>query len=144
MSLLLKGKLEAQFWIRLPANEFHDIFSCRPHHVSNMAPNKIKNCAMHEGGVHKVAKELIEDIDDVNLSTTFKVIEGDITKDYKEFKLTVKATPETADTSLVHWTIVYEKLKEEFPDSDAISILDFVVHMSKDIDDHHVKIKNNN
>ncbi|CAN1284722.1 MLP-like protein 34 [Linum perenne] len=96
------------------------------------------------GGVHKVAKELIEDIDDVNLSTTFKVIEGDITKDYKEFKLTVKATPETADTSLVHWTIVYEKLKEEFPDSDAISILDFVVHMSKDIDDHHVKIKNNN
>ncbi|CAN1284725.1 MLP-like protein 28 [Linum perenne] len=98
----------------------------------------------HTGGVHKVAKELIEDIDDVNLSTTFKVIEGDITKDYKEFKLTVKATPETADTSLVHWTIVYEKLKEEFPDSDAISILDFVVHMSKDIDDHHVKIKNNN
>ncbi|CAN1284721.1 MLP-like protein 43 [Linum perenne] len=133
MSLLLKGKLEAQFWIRLPANEFHDIFSCRPHHVSNMAPNKIKNCAMHEGEWGKKGTIVVWDY-----------IHGDITKDYKEFKLTVKATPETADTSLVHWTIVYEKLKEEFPDSDAISILDFVVHMSKDIDDHHVKIKNNN
>ncbi|CAN0920963.1 MLP-like protein 31 [Linum grandiflorum] len=160
-SLLVKGKLEAQFGIRLAAKEFHDIFSGRPHHVSNMAPTKIKNCAMHQGdwgkkgavivwdyihdGVPKVAKEVVEEIDEVNMSTTFRVIEGDITKDYKEFKITIQAISESNETSLIKVTLKYEKLKEDFPETDAISILNFVVHMSKDIDDHHTnnKIKSN-
>ncbi|CAN0920932.1 hypothetical protein LINGRAHAP2_LOCUS32336 [Linum grandiflorum] len=82
-----------------------------------MAPTKIKNCAMHQ----------------------------DITKDYKEFKITIQAISESHETSLIKMTLEYEKLKEDFPETDAISILNFVVHMSKDIDDHHTnnKIKTN-
>ncbi|CAL1377824.1 unnamed protein product [Linum trigynum] len=153
MSNLLCGKLEACFAIRLPASQHHDIFSGRPHHVSSMAPTKIKNCALHEGDfgkkgsiviwdyvhdeVHKVAKELVEDIDDANFSTTFKVIEGNLLKEYKEFKIVVKATPKSENTSLIHWTMEYEKLNEDVPE--PFSVLKFLVHLSKDIDDHHTK-----
>ncbi|CAN0920934.1 MLP-like protein 43 [Linum grandiflorum] len=133
-SLLGKGKLEAQFGIRLAAKEFHDIFSGRPHHVSNMAPTKIKNCAMHQGDWGKKGAVIVWDY-----------IHGDITKDYKEFKITIQAISESHETSLIKMTLEYEKLKEDFPETDAISILNFVVHMSKDIDDHHTnnKIKTN-
>ncbi|CAL1377827.1 unnamed protein product [Linum trigynum] len=153
MSTLLCGKLEACFGICLPASQHHDIFSGRPHHVCNMAPTKIKNCALHEGDfgkkgsiviwdyvhdeVHKVAKELVEDIDDANFSTTFKVVEGDLMKEYKEFKIVVKATPESENTSLIHWTMEYEKLNEDVPE--PFSLMKFAVHLSKDIDDHHTK-----
>ncbi|CAN0878440.1 MLP-like protein 31 [Linum grandiflorum] len=154
---LIHGKLEAYIGVRVAADVFHDIFSCRPHHVPNMTPSKVKSCDIHEGefgkagtvvvwnyihdGEAKVAKEMIEDIDDVNLSTTYKVIEGDIMKDYKNFKVVVKATPqkktEGEDWCLVHSVFDYEKLKEETPE--PFSLLEFAVHMSKDIDDHHTK-----
>ncbi|CAN1284736.1 MLP-like protein 34 [Linum perenne] len=98
---------------------------------------------MIEDGKAKVAKEVIEEIDDVNLSTTFRVIEGDLMKDYKNFKLVVKATPqkkiEGEEWCLVRWILDYEKLKEETPE--PFSLLEFVVHTSKDIDDHHTKKK---
>ncbi|CAN0920912.1 MLP-like protein 28 [Linum grandiflorum] len=156
---LIHGKLEAYVGVRVSADTFHDIFSGRPHHISNMAPQKIKACDVHEGdwgkpgtvicwdyfhdGEAKVAKEVIEDIDHVNRSTTFKVIEGDLMKDYKNFKLVVKATPQKKidgeDWCLVHWILDYEKLKEETPE--PFSLLEFVVHTSKDIDDHHTKKK---
>ncbi|CAL1377882.1 unnamed protein product [Linum trigynum] len=149
---LLSGKLEACFAIRLSASQHHEIFSARPHHVSNMAPGKVNNCAVHQGdlgqkgtiiewdyiheGEQKLAKEIIEEIDDVNFSTTFKVIEGDVMKEYKELKLVVKATPQSEDTtSIIHWTVEYEKLSEETPE--PISVLHLLVHLSKDIDDHH-------
>ncbi|CAN0878439.1 MLP-like protein 31 [Linum grandiflorum] len=121
---LLHGKLEAYFGVRVAAEVFHDIFSCRPHHVSNMSPSKVKSCDVHEGefgkpgslvawnyihdGGSKVAKSAMEDIDDVNLSTTYKVIEGDLMKEYKNIKVVVKATPQKKtegdrDWCLVHW-----------------------------------------
>ncbi|CAI0474440.1 unnamed protein product [Linum tenue] len=150
---LLRGKLEACFGIRLAATQHHEIFSNRPHHVSNMAPTKIKNCALHGGdfgqkgallnwdyihdGAHKVAKEIVEHIDDVNLSITFKVIEGDLTKEYKELKIFVKATPKSDNTSLIHWTLDYEKLDEDV--AEPFSFMEFLVHLSKDIDLHNTK-----
>ncbi|CAI0448742.1 unnamed protein product [Linum tenue] len=61
-------------------------------------------------------------------------------KEYKNFKLVVQATPQSGgEWSLVHWTLEYEKLNEEIPE--PFSLLQFVVHTSKDIDDHHTKKK---
>ncbi|CAL1374294.1 unnamed protein product [Linum trigynum] len=150
---LLSGKLEVQFAIRLPASQHHEIFSARPHHVSNMAPAKVRNCAVHEGhfgqkgtiiewdyvhdGEKKLAKQIVEDMDDVNFSTSFKMIEGDLMKEYKEFMIVVKATPKSESTSLIHWTLEYEKLSEDIPE--PFSLLQFFVHLSKDIDDHHAE-----
>ncbi|EEF28117.1 Major latex protein, putative [Ricinus communis] len=118
-----------------------------------MSPDKIQKCDLHEGewgkhgtiicwnythdGEAKVAKELIEKIDDENFSTTFKVIEGDLLKDYNSFWIIVKASPKEGGGSLVHWTLEYEKKHEGIPDPH--SLLDFCVHTSKDICAHHSK-----
>ncbi|OAY25251.1 MLP-like protein 43 [Manihot esculenta] len=147
--MTLVGKLEGVVEIDAPAVEFHDVFSCRPHHVPNMTPDRIHGCDLHEGewgkegtivlwnyshdGSRKVAKELIENIDDVNLSTTYKVIEGDILKEYKSIKGTVQATPKEKG-SLVRWTLEYEKLNENIPDPHTL--LEFLIHCSKDISAH--------
>ncbi|CAN1168842.1 MLP-like protein 43 [Linum perenne] len=158
-SSLLHGKLEAYVGVRVAADLFHDIFSSRPHHISQMAPDKINGCELHEGewgkpgsviswtyfhdGETKVSKDVIEEIDKVNLSTTMKVIEGDHLKHYKNFKVVVKATPkkstEGEEWCLLHWIIDYEKLKEET--LEPFSNIEFVVGLSKDIGDHHTKNK---
>ncbi|XP_055961982.1 MLP-like protein 43 isoform X1 [Mercurialis annua] len=146
----LVGKLEGEVEIKAPAHLFHDVFSCRPHHVNIMSPDKVQSVDLHEGewgkhgsticwnythdGVAKVGKEIIEKIDDENLSTTFKVIEGDLLDEYKEFRFIVKATPKENGGSLVHWTLEYEKLHEGIPEPH--SMLQFCLHTSKDICSH--------
>ncbi|CAN0920939.1 MLP-like protein 43 [Linum grandiflorum] len=155
---LIHGKLEAYFGVRVAADIFHDVFTCRPHHVSNMSSQKVQACGIHQGqwgkpgsvicwnyfhdGKAKVAKQVIGEIDNVNLSTTFKMIEGDLMTEYKNFKLVLKATPQQKtdqgeDWCLVHWILDYEKLNEDIPE--PFSLLEFMVHLSKDIDDHHTK-----
>jgi len=47
--MTLFGKMEAEVEIKVSAEKFHDIFSCRPHHISNMSPAKIQNVDLHEG-----------------------------------------------------------------------------------------------
>jgi hypothetical protein len=84
-------------------------------------------------GQAKVAKQKIEAIDETNKSITFKVIEGDLLKEYKSFKIFVQASPK-GEGSLVHWSMEYEKLKEDVPEPKTL--LQFAVDMSKDIDGH--------
>ena len=88
-----------------------------------------------DGNSH-VAKEIVEAIDEENKSVTFKVIEGDLLKEYKSFRIVVQALPKGEDT-WVHWTLVYEKLNKDIPP--PIKILGFVVHVSEDLDDHLVQ-----
>ncbi|KAK7837455.1 mlp-like protein 28, partial [Quercus suber] len=141
--------VEADVEIKAPAEKFHELFSCRPHHISNVSPGKVQGCALHEGdwgkegsvifwdyvhdGKAKVAKEIIEAIDEKNNSITFKVIEGDMLQEYKSLKATVKATAK-GEGSLVHWTMEYEKLNESIPEPN--SLLQFVLDLSKDLDSH--------
>jgi hypothetical protein len=84
-------------------------------------------------GEAKVAKEKIVAIDDTKKSITFKVIEGDLLKEYKSFEIVVQATPK-GEGSLVHWTMEYEKLKDDIPEPN--SLLQFAIDLSKDIDAH--------
>ncbi|CAN1286880.1 MLP-like protein 43 [Linum perenne] len=134
-SSLLHGKLEAYVGVRVAADLFHDIFSSRPHHISQMAPDKINGCELHEGEWGKPGS--------VISWTYFHVIEGDHLKHYKNFKVVVKATPkkstEGEEWCLLHWIIDYEKLKEET--LEPFSNIEFVVGLSKDIGDHHTKNK---
>ncbi|KAJ4840591.1 hypothetical protein Tsubulata_021426 [Turnera subulata] len=153
----LKGNLEAEVELKTDAKTIHDVFSGRPHHISNMTPERIQGFELHEGdlgtpgtiltwsylheGIPKIAKEVVEAIDDVNLSTTFKVIKGDLLTEYKDFKTTVKATPRAnGEGTIAHWHFEYEKLHEGIPDPH--SLLDFTIHLTKDIDDHHVNQAN--
>jgi hypothetical protein len=45
----LFGKVEGDVEIKASAEKFHEVFSGRPHHVSNVCPDKIQGCALHEG-----------------------------------------------------------------------------------------------
>ncbi|XP_050232663.1 MLP-like protein 28 [Mercurialis annua] len=148
--MALVGKVEGEVEIKAPAHLFHEVFSCRPHHVNIMSSDKVQGCDLHEGewgkhgsvicwnythdGVAKVAKQIIENMDDENFSITFKMIEGDLLDEYKEFRLISKATPKEGGGTLVRWTFIYEKLHEGIPDPH--SLLDFLLHLSKDICSH--------
>ncbi|XP_050231860.1 MLP-like protein 31 [Mercurialis annua] len=148
--MALSGKMEADVEIKASAQIFHDLLGGRPHHMPN-ATEKLQSCELHEGefgkhgsvvywnyvheGVPKVAKELVE-LDDANLTTTYTVTEGDLMKEYKAFKFIAKATPK-AEGCTVHWTIEYEKLNENIPEPH--SMLEFAVHLSKDLDEHLAK-----
>ncbi|EYU31819.1 hypothetical protein MIMGU_mgv1a021736mg, partial [Erythranthe guttata] len=110
-----------------------------------------KNCDLHDGewgtvgsiiyfnythdGKERVAKEIIEAIDEVNKSVTFKVIEGDLMELYKTFKLIVHVDTSGED-NLVTWTLEYEKLNEDVPDPHTL--MEFCLKVTKDIESHHL------
>ncbi|XP_022155190.1 MLP-like protein 43 [Momordica charantia] len=148
----LKGKLEADVEISASASKFHEMFHKKPHHISNASVDKIQDCQLHDGdwgkvgsiicwnyfhaGKPEVAKQVIEAVDEEKNLITFKMIEGDIMDHYKNFKFTMQATPK-GKGSVVHWTLEYEKLHENIPDS--YSLLELVMGMSRDIDAHLIK-----
>lgn len=57
--MALSGKLEADLEVKVSAETFHDIFSCRPHHISNMSPAKIQQVHLHEGDWGKVGTVVV-------------------------------------------------------------------------------------
>ncbi|KAJ4709994.1 MLP protein [Melia azedarach] len=131
----LVGQSETDIEIKAPAALFHDVFSCRPHHISNVCPEKIQGVDLHEDGIPEVAKEIIEEIDDENNSTTFKVIEGHLLEKYKNFHFIVQATPKgEGQGSLVHWTLKYEKLNEDVPEPKGM--LQLAIDVTKEVDAH--------
>lgn len=80
-----------------------------------------------------MSKEVMEAIDDKNHSVTFKVIGGILMELYKSFKFVVQATPK-GEGSLVRWTLEYEKLNVDDPESNTM--LEFAIGVTKDIDAH--------
>jgi hypothetical protein len=47
--MTLFGKVEGDAEIKAPAEKFHEVISGRPHHISNVTPEKVQGCALHEG-----------------------------------------------------------------------------------------------
>ncbi|XP_022992825.1 MLP-like protein 31 isoform X2 [Cucurbita maxima] len=147
MSLL--GKLEADIEIKAPASKFYEIFCNRPHHISNISGDKVQGCKLVEGewgkvgstvnwnyyhdGEAKVAKHLIEAVDEEKHTITFKVLQSDLLKHYKTFKFTFRVTPKGIG-SVVHCALEYEKLHGNVPD--AHSMLRLCVALCKDLEAH--------
>ncbi|KAI5676584.1 hypothetical protein M9H77_07534 [Catharanthus roseus] len=148
----LAGKLVSQIEIKSDGDVFHEIFRERPHHISGMSPDKIQNVDIHHGdwgkpgsvifwnytheGKEKVAKEIVEVIDEANKLVKFKVVEGDLMDLYKTFYLTVHVETH-GDSNLVTWTLEYEKKNDSIPDPH--SLMEFCLHVTKDIETHHLK-----
>ncbi|KAL4626402.1 hypothetical protein ACB092_05G093400 [Castanea dentata] len=143
----LFGKLDAEIEIKASAYKFHEVNSKRLAEVSKLGPNFIQSVDLVEGewgrglchvlsvadGKAVMSKEVIEAIDDKNLSVTFKVIGGILMELYKSFKFIVQATPK-GEGSLVRWTLEYEKLNVDDPESNTM--LEFTIGITKDIDAH--------
>lgn len=147
----LVGKLETDVEIKASAEKFHHMFAGKPHHVSKASPGNIQGCDLHEGDwgqvgsivfwnyVHdreaKVAKERIEAVEPNKNLITFRVIDGDLMKEYKSFLLTIQVTPKLGGPgSIVHWHLEYEKISEEVAHPETL--LQFCVEVSKEIDEH--------
>ncbi|OMO99733.1 hypothetical protein COLO4_13118 [Corchorus olitorius] len=147
-------KLETDVEIKASAKDFHDMFFCKPHHVFNTCNDKIHACDLHEGeygkvgsivvshythdGVKKVAKDVIEAVDEAKNAITFRVIEGDLLKEYKTFLFHIQGTPKSdGNGCIVHWILEYEKLHDGVDHPETL--LQFVADVSKDIDAHICK-----
>ncbi|CAA7022436.1 unnamed protein product [Microthlaspi erraticum] len=126
----LVGKLETDVEIRASAGKFHHMFSGRPHHVSKASPGNIKSY-----GEAKVAKERIEAVEPEKNLITFRVIEGDLLKEYKSFVITIQVTPKQGGPgSVVHWHVEYEKIDHKVAHPETF--IEFCVQVSKEIDEH--------
>ncbi|CAA7022435.1 unnamed protein product [Microthlaspi erraticum] len=147
----LVGKLETEVEIKASAEKFHHMFTGKPHHVSKATPGNIQGCDLHEGdwgqvgsiifwnyvhdGEKKVAKEKIEAVEPEKNLITFRVIEGDLMKEYKSFVITIQVTPKHGGPgSIVHWHLEYEKISEEIAHPETL--LQFCVEVSQEIDEH--------
>ncbi|CAI9785470.1 unnamed protein product [Fraxinus pennsylvanica] len=148
----LKGKLTAQIEMRAGGDVFHDLFRYTPHQIPKISPTTIQGCDLHEGewgtvgsvyfwnythdGKPQVAKEVIEAIDEAKRSVTFKLIEGDLLKVLKAFKVSFHVETD-GDIDLITWTLEYEKLNDDV--EDPITLLGFCIKLAKDIESHHLK-----
>lgn len=83
-----------------------------------------------------MAKQVIEAVDEEKNLITFKMIEGNILDDYRNFTFAMQATPK-GKGCIVHWTLEYEKHNDNV--RDPYSLLEFNVGMTKDIDAHFTK-----
>ncbi|CAK9324048.1 unnamed protein product [Citrullus colocynthis] len=143
----LAGKVEAQVEMKAPASKLHEMIVKRPHHISNVSGDKIQGCQLHEGdwgkagsiiswnyyldGEAKVAKHLIEAVDEEKKMIIFKVLEADLLKQYSEFRFIIKITSK-GKGSVAHCTLEYEKLHGKVPDSH--SMLKLCEEVCRDLD----------
>ncbi|KZV13991.1 kirola-like [Dorcoceras hygrometricum] len=148
----LTGKLSAQIEYKSSGDVFHEVFKSMPHEVSKMSPELIQGCDLHEGelgtegsvivwkythdGKERVAKEIVESIDEEKRSIKFRVIEGDLLELYKTLTLTFHVDKHGA-IDLVTWILEYEKLHEDV--DDPLTLLGFVIKVTNDIENHHLK-----
>ncbi|MCD7446138.1 hypothetical protein HAX54_041523 [Datura stramonium] len=148
----LEGKLVSEINIKCDGDVFHEIFRDRPHHISSMCPDKVQNVSIHEGewgtvgsinfwnythdGKEKVARHLVEAIDEKKKMVKVKVVEGDILEEYKSFFFTVYVERK-GEENLVTWIMEYEKKNVSVPDPHTL--MELCLNMTKDIETYHIK-----
>jgi hypothetical protein len=85
----------------------------------------------HEETFYDPYTEMMTGNSEENKSITYKVIDGEIAKNYKVFKSTAQVTPK-GNGCLVKWTIEYEKAYEDVPTPNKYN--DFTANMSKAVE----------
>uniref|UniRef100_A0A1J3FHB3 MLP-like protein 31 n=1 Tax=Noccaea caerulescens TaxID=107243 RepID=A0A1J3FHB3_NOCCA len=144
-------ELDIDVEIKAPADKFHHMFTERPHQVSKASPGYVQGCELHEGewgkvgsiifwnyvhdGEPKVARHRIEAVDPEKNLIKFRVLEGDVMKEYKTFIFTIHVTPKQGGLgSVVKWHIEYERIDEKVDHPETI--LQYFVELSKEVDEH--------
>ncbi|XP_015087314.1 kirola-like [Solanum pennellii] len=149
----LKSVLCAKIEMKANKDVFHDVFTNKPHHISTMCPLHVQGCELLEGvfgtvgskicwrytleGKEKISRQVIECIDEEKKVITFKEFEGDLVNTYDNWQATLHIETK-GEIDLVSWTMEYERPNENVPE--LINLLDFIIGMTKAVDDHHVKM----
>ncbi|XP_028767198.1 MLP-like protein 28 [Neltuma alba] len=140
--------LEADVELQTSALKFLEIFSTKTYKLATISPDIIQSLEIIGGdwgtagfsflvhytveGTAQVAKEVVESINLIERSITFKVIEGDLLDVYNSFRFILKITPNVLSGSVVHWTLEYEKPSDDT--ADPTSLMKEVIQVSKDVD----------
>lgn len=74
-------------------------------------------------------------VDEKNKKIRFKVIEGHLLDDYNSFVFVSQVISEGEELCLVKWTLEYEKKHSGIPD--PTTVLDALLDVAKQIDEHH-------
>ncbi|KAK1425704.1 hypothetical protein QVD17_21059 [Tagetes erecta] len=148
--MALSGKLIGYVEISKKGDFFHDLIRHKPHEMSAIVPDKLHECDVLEGergavgsiiswnythdGKRKVAKQLIESVNEENHTVVFKVIEGDLVDEYKSFKSMWHVEPK-GDKQVGTVTLEFERADTSVPY--PTSLLDYVCNIIKDMDAHN-------
>ncbi|KAJ9166950.1 hypothetical protein P3X46_021639 [Hevea brasiliensis] len=151
--MALKGKLETLLELKSSPNKFLSLWKEQAHQVPNHAPTNIQGVHVHDDdwvtpdsikvwrytidGRAEVFKEKIE-FDEEKKIVTIIGLEGDVFKICKVLIVTWKLTPK-GQGSLAKVTLEYEKLNENV--HVPYKYLDFVISMTRDIDEGISKVK---
>ncbi|KAJ4871469.1 MLP-like protein 28 [Raphanus sativus] len=130
----LQGEIEADVEIKAPATKFYHVFagaSVQEGEMGRVGTRVTWNYVLD--GKPKVAKDRIEAVEPKKNIIKYRVIEGDLMKDFKSFLFTVQVTPKQGGHgSVVKWNMSYEKIDENVAHPE--SLLQLCVNMIKDID----------
>ncbi|ESQ34473.1 hypothetical protein EUTSA_v10008958mg [Eutrema salsugineum] len=146
----LQGELEADIEIKSPPTKFYHMFAARPQDVSKATPENVQRCDVHDGemgrvgtlltwnyvhdGKPKVATQRIEAVEPKNNMIQFRVIEGDLMKEFKSFLFTLQVTAKQGGLGgVVKSHMKYERIDENVAHPETL--LRVFVKMSKDIDE---------
>ncbi|KAL8037622.1 hypothetical protein ABFX02_11G050600 [Erythranthe guttata] len=148
----LTGKLISAIEFKAGGDVFHELIRHKPHQITDIAPEKVQGCDLHEGeyghvgtivnwrytydGKEKTAKQVIQKINEEQKLVQFKTFEGDLMEVYKTFLVTFHVETKN-DIDLVTWTFEYEMLSDDVVEH-PIAMLSFVIDVTKDIETHHV------
>ncbi|CAJ2657165.1 MLP-like protein 28 [Trifolium pratense] len=151
--MVLAGKLITELGIKTTAEKFFKLFSSELHEVQNVC-ERVHETKLHRGddwhdtdkvlhwtyvidGKVHTCYEIIEEVDEQNKKSTFKLFGGDIDEDYKVFKLILEVIDKRDGSATVKWTIEYEKSNEDIDPPNGW--MDYLNKLTRDVDAHIVK-----
>ncbi|KAI9080452.1 hypothetical protein K1719_035846 [Acacia pycnantha] len=143
------SSLEADIELKTSAVKVLEIFSTKIYELLTISPEIIQSIEIVSGewgsvgfvflahytlpdGTAQVAKLELASLNPIDLSLTFKVIDGDLLDVYNSFTVVLKLTPKVLSGSVVNWKFEYEKPSSGTADPN--SLMDAAIQVSKDID----------
>ncbi|XP_040944290.1 MLP-like protein 28 [Gossypium hirsutum] len=102
-SSTLIGNLEVDVEIKASPEQFREMFAHKLHHVHHTCYDKVQGCDLHKDEKAKNAKVIEEAVDSNKNLVTFKMIEGDLMKEYKSSIVTIQVSPKCeGNGSIMH------------------------------------------
>ncbi|XP_074262936.1 MLP-like protein 43 [Silene latifolia] len=145
------GRLEVEVDIKTSGDVFHELVGSKPHHVSNIVPDVVHGCDLHEGefgqvgsviqweytvdGKKCVAKNVVEAIDEEKKMIRLKIIDGDLLEEYKSLTFTLHVITK-GDIDAIIWGMEFERFDDFGPYPTAI--IDTAIKVTRDVEAHHL------
>ncbi|KAG2320953.1 hypothetical protein Bca4012_056028 [Brassica carinata] len=150
MQSSMVGEIETTIEIKAPAQKYYHMLTGKPKDLPKASPENLQRCDVLEGepgnvgriifwnyvtdGQPKVMEERIEALEPKKNLMVSRVIGGDLMKEFKNFFLTIQATPkQRGPGSFVKCQLKYEKIDKKVADPEDILVL--FVNASRDMDE---------